>query len=212
VGALLVFAGLLGAAVWVISLTPIGFARFRLIDGDRIENYRSAGTYVVFEERNGAGDPLLPPPISVSVTSQQGDVVPVEQLIKPYQRSSPYVYSTPWQQGRAIARFTIDEPGSYYVRSLPVGGSSLAGYGSRRGGTRAIGRDLALSWLGGWAGLAVLCGVPVLAGIGCVVMARRRRLAAPPAADAMTRPPAVVGSRLPSGPPNLADGGSGTVG
>jgi hypothetical protein len=154
---------------------------------------------VVFEERSGAADPLLPPPITVSITSQQGDVVPVEQLIKPYQRSSPYVYSTPWQQGRAIARFTIDQPGSYYVHSLPVGGSSSAGYGPRRGGTLAIGRELATTWLGGWGGLALLFGLPLALGIGVLWEGGRRRRTV---AASMDDPVAV--SAVVAGPPGLA--------
>jgi hypothetical protein len=175
VAAVLFFAAALGAVVWVLALTPVGFSRFRLVDGDRIENYRTTGTFVVFEERNGAGDPLLPPPITVSVTSDQGDVIQVEQLMKPYQRTSPYVYATPWQQGRAIARFTISEPGSYYVRSLGVGGSSSSGYGPRRGGTLAIGRELATTWIGGPGGVALLAGLPLALGVVAVVVGRRRR-------------------------------------
>jgi hypothetical protein len=104
--------------------------------------------------------------------------------MKPYQRTSPYVYTTPWQQGRAIARFTISEPGSYYVRSLGVGGSSSSGYGPRRGGTLAIGRELATTWVGGPGGFALLFGLPLALGIGAVVLGRRRRQAGPNAGSA----------------------------
>jgi hypothetical protein len=171
----------------------MGFTRISLYDGDRIQNIREPGAYLLFEERRGASEPALPPPIAITVTSKQGDVVPVDLLVKPGSRVTPFPYRTPWQEGRALASFRIEEPGEYHVHALPIRPTS--GYAYRPGGTLAIGRESATTWLGSWLGLLVLAGVPLAGGVVVLAVGRRRRHAravdakASTSLDAHGRPP-----------------------
>jgi len=177
VGAFLCGFSVLAGVLWFMTLTPFGFSRFAADagrSGDRVEDIDQPGTYYVFEERAGASDPGLPPPVSVVVTSRGGDTVPVEVLVHPGVPANPHAYRTPWHEGRAIARFTIAEPGEYHVRAVPLGRRNNVGYSPRVNTRYAVGREAATSWLGGWPGAAVFIGVPLAAGLLLVILGRMR--------------------------------------
>lgn len=196
-GTLLCGFAVIGAVVWVMTLTPFGFSRFSSESGrvaDRIEDIDQPGTYLVFEERTGASQPALPPPVTVIVTSKGGDLVPVEALVRPSTVASPLPYHTPWHEGRAIARFTITQPGSYHVRAMPVGRRQSIGYGPRTTGQFALGRDDVTTWLGSWLGALVYIGVPLVAGLILLLIARRRRPPVPP--DPVRAEPPVLSTTL----------------
>lgn len=179
-GAVLCAGSIIGLLIW-LQLTPLRFDRFSVRAGDRVEEISRPGTYFVFEERAGASAPSPPPPYTIGVTSRGGDVVPVEQLISPNTEASPMPYRTPWTEGRAIARFTVDTPGAYHVRVVPLRRGSAAGYGLSTGGTLAIGQEVATTWIGSWPGVLVLAVTPLALGLTLIFVARRRyrRLAGP---------------------------------
>lgn len=178
------FVGLagIGALVWVMTLTPFSYHRFDAFQvgttrgGDLLETIGQPGSYLVFEERAGASRPDLPPPVTIGVTSRKGDIVQVEMLVPPATEASPYAYRTPWHEGRAIARFTISEPGEYHIRAMPVSRSQVSGYRARLARTKlALGQESTTTWLGGWAGASVFIAAPLSVGLLLLVVARRRR-------------------------------------
>lgn len=165
-----------------MTLTPFSYHRFGAFDtgsglgGDRVEEISAPGDYLVFEEHLGASEPSLPPPVTIGVTSKQGDVIPVETLVGPYGQGTPFAYRTPWHEGRAIARFSVSEPGLYHIRAVPVSRRQSAGYGPRSTSTKlAVGREVSATWLGGWMGALAFIGAPLMIGLTLLMVAHRQK-------------------------------------
>jgi hypothetical protein len=88
------------------------------------------GTYVVFEEFEGASGSSTRQPLSVLVRSIAGreiDVTPlIGDAVEPPSRADradpvviePDAYDTPWHEGRATAWFRIDRAGTYTVTAF----------------------------------------------------------------------------------------------
>src|SRR5690606_23911491 len=102
------------------GLSPLGYERFPLLALDRAVELDRAGTYVVFEEFDGASRPELPSALQVSVFGTDGRPVPVRQLIAPGARTAPAAYRLITYEGRAIAEFTVPRPGRYLVQVHPT--------------------------------------------------------------------------------------------
>ncbi|MEZ5141255.1 MAG: hypothetical protein R2726_01870 [Acidimicrobiales bacterium] len=189
VGVLLLVVAVFGAVLWVGAVSPLGFRRFSVFDADRRIDFRQPGTFVVFEEYRGASRPSFPPALDVTV---RGDApVTVDKLIQPGQSAAPDAYRDAFgHEGRAIARFTITEPGSYRVRvnPKPLGTYDPAEYASRTRGTIALGRDLATTWLATPWGVVALVVVPLITGLVLLVLTRRARRRARRAAASATGP------------------------
>jgi hypothetical protein len=136
--------------LWVAALSPLGYPRFSVLDTDRSFTVHRAGTYVLFEEFAGATEPDLPSPIDVSIIGEDGRTVPLRYQQDPGERAAVDPYSMLGVEGRAIARFDIDEPGRYLVQVQARRPQSYEP-GDYRSGvplSLAVGRDISTSWLG----------------------------------------------------------------
>jgi hypothetical protein len=165
-------AAVVGAVVWAGAYAPFGYQRFDVFDATREMTFRSGGTYVVYEEFDGASQALLPTPIEIVVVDADGVPVPVTSLLDPGERAAPDAYDTPWHEGRAIARFEIDEGGTYVVQVAFLPGET-GRFRPFEQVTLAVGRAPALSWMAGPLGALALAGVPLVVAVGLAVAARR---------------------------------------
>lgn len=189
-GVALVVAAVFGAVLWVGALSPLGFQRFSVLDADRRIEFRQPGTFVVFEEYRGASRPTFPPALDITVRDAKGTPVDVERLIPLGESAAPDAYRDPFgHEGRAIARFTITEPGSYRVRVVPkpLGTYDPAEYASRVRGTVALGRDVSTTWLGTPWGAVALVVVPLISGLVLLALTRRARRSARNRGEAAAR-------------------------
>lgn len=170
VGALV--AAVVGAVVWAGAYAPFGYQRFDVFEASREMTFRSGGTYVVYEEFDGASRAMLPTPIEIVVVDEDGAPVRVTSLLEPGQRAAPDAYDTPWHEGRAVARFEIDEGGTYVMEVAFLPGET-GRFRPFEQVTLAVGRAPALSWMAGPMGAVALAGVPLLMAVGLAVAARR---------------------------------------
>jgi hypothetical protein len=184
-GATLVVTGLLGlaaavigAVVWYFVLAPSGFQRFDFDDANRSIRFRQAGEYVLFEEGPGASAPALPPSIEVQLRAEQGRGVPVEDLVEPGTLAAPDAYDTPWHEGRAIARFEIEEAGTYRLLAFEVEPDDPAAYLTSPPEQLAVGRHAATTWLGRPTALVVLVLTPLGLGVAALAVGLHRRSSA----------------------------------
>lgn len=161
-----------GAVVWVAGYSALGYQRFDVFDAGRSLSFRQGGRYTVFEEFDGASQEQLPSPIEVLVTDDEGDPVAVEPTHPPGVRAAPDAYRTPWHEGRSLGTFELDEGGTYLVEVGFLPGEA-GRYRPFQQVTLAVGRQPTLSWMAGWAGLALLAGVPAGIGVGCLLASRR---------------------------------------
>jgi hypothetical protein len=182
-GVALLAVAVLGAVVWTAVYSPVGFQRFELAQADRIMDFRDAGDYVVYEEHEGASLPALPSPLEVEVTGIDGGTAEVVDALPPGERGAPDAYELLGREGRTLARFSIDEPGSYRVRVVPRRLGAEGDFGRFRPTTLAVAPAATTGWLGSWQGAAALAGVPAVVGIVLVAstIERRRRRATVPA-------------------------------
>lgn len=168
VGAALIVVGLLAVVVWGAAVSPYGFARFSLADGDRTLAVRQAGTYVVFEEFAGAAgdDPTLP--LQVVVIDERGLPVEVTYLVDPTEPGAAESYQVPFHEGRAVAQFHLPDRGRYLVQVGvgPPGTYPIDLYRTDPAATIAIGRRTSLSWVGSIAVPLVAGVVPAAVGVG----------------------------------------------
>lgn len=165
-----------GAVVWAAGLSPLGYQRGDVFDTTRRMTFRQAGEYVVYEEFEGASEPSLPLPLEVIVRDERGRSLEVTTAQQPGERSAPDPYRTPWHEGRALARFEVDEPGSYLLELRFLTGER-GRYRPFEQVTIAVGRQVSWDWFAGPWGLAVLSGVPAGIGLGLLGAGRlgRRR-------------------------------------
>jgi hypothetical protein len=182
--ALGLFAGAVaGTLVWAAALSPYGLVRFAApVAGEtaRTVTINRPGTYLVFEEDPGASRAALPPALEITVRDDRSRVVPVTMLVEPGEVGAPFSYNMPPHEGRAIARFEASRKGGYDVaaRRLVVDSADAAGYSGDPPDGLAVGRQLGMSWLRTPLGLLLLGGVPFVAGLVVLIVARRRRNAA----------------------------------
>ena len=162
VGVLLVVAGVFGAAVWVAGFTPVGFERFDLADGPRSLRFDTAGEYVVYEQRVDGGLPQL---TSIGVAGPDGGPV----VVRPPAGATDgaVARSLPFFEAWELGRFSVTEPGTYTITS-PRAGAGAAPSAA----TIAVAPRRTTSWLGGWAGFAVLGGAPLAMGIAVLWASR----------------------------------------
>lgn len=146
VGIALIVVAAIGAVVWTAGYSPVGYQRFDAADGGRSLTFRQAGDYLVYEER-AAGGNLRDGGLSVVVQDEDGAPVDVHDT-----------------EGRAIARFTLEEAGTYTVL---VSGSAASDT------TVAVAHARSATWLGTLAGLAALGLLPAAAGALALVLSRR---------------------------------------
>ena len=162
------------AVVWAGGWSPLGFQRFELADADRQLTLRQPGEYVLYEEGEGASAPALPSPVQVLVEGTDGlaaaEVVPAQA---PGEVAAPDAYRTPWHEGRALARFRVDEPGTYRLVVLPLDDVDPAAYEPLPLGGLAVADARSTSWVGGPWGVAVLVGVPAGVAVALLLAGRR---------------------------------------
>ena len=191
-GTLCVALAVFGAVIWVGGISTLGFTRFSVLEGDRRIDVRQPGTFVVFEEFKGASRPQLPPPLDITVRDEKGSSVPVEKLVEPGEVAAPDAYrDTLDHEGRAIARFTVTEPGTYRLRVQVklLGTYDPTQFGTRVRGTIALGRDLATTWLAGPLGVVALVVVPLVIGVTLLLLTRPARRRARRRSEAVAPPP-----------------------
>ncbi|MCC5952555.1 MAG: hypothetical protein JJU45_10725 [Acidimicrobiia bacterium] len=168
--ALLVATAIVGLVVWVAGLAPTGHERFTASESNRRVTL-DAGSYVIFEEYDGASEGLGPPRLSVSgfaVGSSEAEMR-IEALDEP--ATSPEVPTYRWWRydGRAVARVWIDQDGDYIVRVRPISDSRSNGMDTV---TVAVARSAGATWWGSPTGALVLVAAPLLIGGGLLLVSR----------------------------------------
>jgi hypothetical protein len=176
-GVVLIVVGLAGAIVWIGALSPYGFIRFPLNRADRTVTVSRSGTYLIFEEFDGATRSDLPPPLEIAVNDVRGRSLPVVPTLDPGERGAPFSYNVPPNEGRAIARFVAPSAGRYRLQVQPFQpeAADRSSYREELPGGLAVGRQLSVTWLRTPLGLVLLGVVPVAAGTVVLVVAVRRR-------------------------------------
>ena len=86
--------------------------------------------------------------------------------------ASAETYASPFRDGRAIASFTIDKPGTYNVFAFSSGPSKSAG----AAGTFALAPEGRPGWIGGMTGLIPLVLVPAVLAVAAFVAAHWLRV------------------------------------
>ncbi len=176
-GVVLVIVGLLGSLLWFGAVSPIGFIRFPVLDDDRTLTFRDPGTYVVFEEFDGAADDRLPSPLDITVVDRTGNDVAVTPLTEPGVTEPTDAYRMLTFEGRAVAEFTVPRSGPYLVRVRirEAGRYAPEDYEVVPGADIAVGRELATTWVAHPLVGLLVGPVPVAAGLVVLVIGRRRR-------------------------------------
>ncbi len=177
IGVVLIVGGLVGAVVWFGALSPYGFVRFPLARADRTITISRPGTYLLFEEFDGASRSDLPPPLEVVILDGRGRPLPVQRLVDPGERRAPQSYNVPPNEGRAIARFVAPIAGRYWLDVEPFepADSERSAFRAQWPDGLAVGRQLGATWLRTPIGLLLLGVVPVAAGTFVLITALRRR-------------------------------------
>lgn len=159
-----------GLIVWFLGYSPRSFDRFEGTAAEREVSFPEAGEYVLYEEFPGASEPGLPSPMSLSVRSEDGIPMDVWSLHEPGQLVAPGGYDSWGREGRAMARFTIEEPGTHHLVVSPRGVGDPGDFGRFRPVTFAVAPASTLGWLGSWWAPVVLGGLPAI--VGLVSLAR----------------------------------------
>ena len=124
-----------GAWGWVTAWSPVGFERWEVFETSSTM-VLEPGTYVVYEEFEGASGPTTRQPLTVLVRSIAGRDIRVTPLLgdepaprapststtnpnrPPAEVVDPSPYRTPWHEGRPTAWFEIDRSGTYTVTAF----------------------------------------------------------------------------------------------
>lgn len=181
--------------LWLTALSPYGFRRFSLADGDRVLVIHRAGTYEVFEEFPGAAAHQLPSPLEVSVIDTEGRAVEVQRLVRPGDRAPVDTYDLPLYEGRGVARFDAPRTGRYLLRvgELDPGTYTAEEYSRAAGVVIAVGPSAASTWIASPLISLVVGPVPFVVGIVVIVVTTRAARAR--GADAEQAAESVPGAR-----------------
>jgi hypothetical protein len=172
-GLVLLLVALTGAYAWVTALSPFPLERWRAIDMQHAVTITRPGTYVIFEEGDGAATTRREPGVTLIVRSIANRQVALRSLIDTAGRS-PQTYDLQIHEGRAIAAIDFDRPGRYLIQSYPSGERDRFRNPSELPGL-AFGAEGEPSAWGSWGGLLVLAGIPALAGAAVLTVARLER-------------------------------------
>ncbi len=171
IGALLVLATLAGAFAWYLVLSPFSFRRWGAFDVTPEFTISEPTTLVLYEEYPGAAAATVPPTVRASVLSIGGKRIEGKSLVGT-EGASAETYASPFRDGRAIASFTIDKPGTYNVFAFSSGPSKSAG----AAGTFALAPEGRPGWIGGMTGLIPLVLVPAVLAVAAFVAAHWLRV------------------------------------
>src|SRR5262245_42491011 len=120
IGLVLLLVALTGAYAWLTTLSPFPLERWRVIDIQHTVTISRPGTYILFEEGEGAATTRREPGVALSVRSIAGRPVALRSLIDSAGRS-PQTYDVRIHEGRAIFAVDIDRPGRYLIVSYASG-------------------------------------------------------------------------------------------
>jgi hypothetical protein len=174
-GFFLLFVALTGLVGWLVTLSPFQLERWRAVETSHYVTFPEAGTYTVFEEGDGAATRRGDARVIPTVRSIAGRQIPFRSLLDPAGRS-PQTYDVRVHQGRAIGAIDIDRPGRYVIvtfSAAPLDPDERDRF--RRSSDQigvALGPEGEPSPWGTWGGLALLAGLPALAGVAILVAAR----------------------------------------
>ena len=176
----LLLLALAGTTAWLVTLSPLGLERWHAGETSHNVTFPEPGTYVLFEEGAGASTRRGDAQVIAGVRSIAGRPVPLRPLIDDQGRS-PQTYDVQVREGRAIAAIDVDRPGRYIVVTFSATAVDPTSPGRSRGPVDlanlpglALGPEGEPSSWGTLAGLAVLGGVPALAGVCLAALARIR--------------------------------------
>lgn len=167
-----------GLIVWFLGYSPRTFDRFEGTAVDRTIDFGRAGDYVLYEEFPGASQPALPSPMALSVRTSDGVELDVESLHDPGEIAAPAGYHSWGHEGRAMARFTVEEPGVHRLVVRPRGVGVPEDYGSFRPVTFAVAPAATMGWMGAWWATFVLGGLPGVVGLTALWASSRARRSA----------------------------------
>lgn len=172
IGVLLLVAALGGALAWYLVLSPFSFRRWSSFDLPPQLVISEPGTFVVYEERPGASASNDVPDLRVSVLSIGGKKLDGRSMVRA-DGTSQETYRTPFHEGRALASFTIDKPGTYNVFAFATTSSTPVTVASAP--KLAFAPEGRPGWLGSMLGLVPLVLVPTVLSVVLFVLARRLR-------------------------------------
>jgi len=181
VGALLLLATLAGLFAWYLVLSPFSFRRWGAFDVPPEFTISEPTTLVLFEEYTGAAAATVPPTVRASVLSIGGKRVEGTSMINA-DGTSRETYSSPFRDGRAIASFAIDRPGTYNVFAFSSGPSKPTLVGDA--GSFALAPEGRPGWFGGMYGLIPLVVVPFVLALASFALAHVVRVRRVPTAAA----------------------------
>src|SRR4051794_40382175 len=81
VGAALLTVGIIGVVAWASVWSPLPFERWSMREAAHNVTFDAVGTYVLFEEGDGASEYIGPARVSVSVRSIANRELPVRDLV-----------------------------------------------------------------------------------------------------------------------------------
>ena len=182
IGVALLVLALTGAWAWFTALSPFGFERWEVYETSHTMTFEP-GTYVVYEEFDGAAGGSTRAPLTIFVRSIAGREIDTVALIgepapgerdrEPVAAAEPY--RTPWHEGRPTAEFRIDRAGTYTVTAFPSESSaSGSAYSALLTSFVAVAPAGEPGALGSAWGLLVLTFVPLALGLGTLALARLR--------------------------------------
>jgi len=179
-GVALISLAVIGLVAWAIFVSPLGFARYPLSDQDRTFTIHRAGTYVIYFEYPGEDHSALPPALDIRVVALSGQRVDLHPIGTPGVAGAPDAYHLGSHEGRAVAEIVAHRAGTFVVSITPVAASAVDTSQQRivTEGTIALGREWSRSWLASWFGFALVVLVPIVVGLGLLVVAWRQRGAA----------------------------------
>jgi len=180
-----VLAGV-GAWGWLTAWSPVGLDRWEVFETSSTMTL-DPGTYVVYEEFDGASGPTTRQPLTVLVRSIAGREIDVTPLLEPPADAGsppaaddpdaidPDPYRTPWHEGRASAWFRIDRTGTYTVTAFASESATNAlDYNELLRSFVAVAPLGEPGPLGTSLGLLLVVFVPLAAGFALLALARMR--------------------------------------
>lgn len=176
VGTLLIVLALTGAWAWFTVLSPFGFERWEVFETSATVALEP-GTYVIYEEFEGASGTTSQPPLTVFVRSIAGRDIEVNPLLGPAAPdpapTPAEAYRTPWHEGRPTTEFRIDRAGTYTVTAFgPETSRTALDYNALLTSFVAVAPEGQPGFLGTSWGLLVVTYVPLALGLAVLTAAR----------------------------------------